>query len=531
MTVSLPLEEYEALKKELAESNAKLRSTQTSLERVRSENAILREELKLAKRLQFAHKSEKWTQEDKRQQLIFDEAESGSETPVLESEKESRTEVKGHSRNKKKKASIPENLPVEEIIHDIDESRKICACGEKLSEIQPDRRRELDLVPARLVVKEHVYRQYACKSCEGTADETKPGVISAPRNHIIPGSFASPGLLAYILVSKFDDHLPFYRLERIFKRLSVELSRTTMSNWAVQVGRKLSRMLALMRKEQRCSEFIAADETTLQVLDEKGRPARAKSYMWLFKSGPPDRPLLLYRYDPRRSTDVLRKNMRMYNGALLSDGHEPYAIFSRENGIIHAGCWAHARRKFKEAYDAGGSGHAESILKIIGRVYHYERVMQEENATAEEILHFRKLKSARLIKFLFRKLHKLETHIAPSSLLGRAILYALGEQKKLEVYLRRPDIPIDNNAVERAIRPFVIGRKNWLFSGNPKGASASAAIFSVLQTARANGLDPYWYLRYLLEKLQYSQGRSDLERLLPHRIDPTLIAEYQRALN
>ena len=524
MTVSLPIEEYEALK-------AKLRSAETSLKNVRAENTVLREELRLAKRLQFAHKSEKWTQEDKAQQLIFNEAETGAESSVVESEVEPRTEVKGHSRKKKKKASIPDNLPVEEIIHDIDESRKICACGEKLSEIQPDRRRELDLIPAKLVVKEHVYRQYACKSCEGTADESKPGVLSATRNHIIPGSFASPGLLAYILVSKFDDHLPFYRLERIFKRLSVELSRTTMCNWAVQVGRKLSRMLVLMRKDLLSSDFVSAGETTLQVLDEKGRPARAKSYMWLFKSGPPDRPLLIYRYDPRRSTDVLRNNLRRYNGTLLSDGHEPYAIFARENGIIHAGCWAHARRKFKEAYDAGGSGHAESILKIIGRVYHYERVMQEENATAEEILHFRRLKSARLFKFLFRKLVKLEAEITPSSPLGKAIQYALGERQKLEVYLSRPHIPIDNNAVERAIRPFVVGRKNWLFSGNEKGASASAAIYSVLQTAHANGLDTYWYFRYLLEKLSYPQSRADLEALLPHRIDPSIISEFQKAQN
>ena len=241
---------------------------------------FLANELRLARALRFAHKSEKWKAEDSKQALLFNEIEVG----IKDIEPTEEIEVKTYKRRKKKSKDKPLTLVVKEIIHDLEEHEKICGCSEMMTEISRDTRREVEYIPAQVFTLLHIYINYACKKCNGFHDVTVPAVKCAARKKsIIPKSFASPGLLAYLLVSKFVDHLPFYRMERVLKRIGLSLSRATMCNWSLFTGRKLRRLCAIMRTDMMNSRVLAADETPLQVLNEPGRSNTKKSYMWLFK--------------------------------------------------------------------------------------------------------------------------------------------------------------------------------------------------------------------------------------------------------
>ena len=497
----------------------------------------LEEEVKLLRKLRFAHKSEKWTKQDNKQSLLFNEAETGSPPGSQITPENTASETITITYRRKKKAGrkgLDPNLPRKEILHDLSDSEKICKCGCALEEISRDYREELDMEPAKYWVNQHIYPQYACNQCSSQPDEASSEVKSTPKDALIPKSFASPGLLAHLFVSKFEDHLPFYRMEKILSRLEVDLPRATMCNWAIKIGERLEPILKSMREDIRDSDLVMADETTLQVMKEPGRKNTTKSYMWAFRSASlvsdehgrvqsRDRPIVLYEYHPTRSGQVVSNFLEGYEGYLLTDGYGGYNEVGARPGVIHAGCWAHARRKFKEAHDVAETENTRKALSLIQSLYLVEKKIRMESLGYDQILSLRQSKSRVIVEEFKRFLDSL--HALPESLLGKAVGYSLNQWSKLTVFLDSPFVPIDNNRIENDIRPFVLGRKNWLFSGSPRGAHASCALYSLIQTAKANGLDPYAYLRYLFEQLIIVDDEEELAKLAPHRVDPTLISK------
>jgi transposase len=501
---------------------------QGRVQQVEKENDFLREQLRLLTAQLYGRKSERLPQAESPQMMLFDEA---SVEPESTEAVEGSIEIAPHRRTKSGRKPLPENLPRVEIVHDVTEEEKRCGCGAAKSRIGEEVAEQLEVVPARVQVLRHIRPKYACRQCEGVEDHGPTVVIAPPPAQIIPKSMVSAGLLAYILVGKFADALPFYRQEAMFKRLGVEVNRTSMCNWSVQAGLACQPLLELLGREIRSGPLINIDETTVQVLDEPGRSPADKSYMWIFRGGHPERPALEFRYHPGRDGRVAADYLADYKGYVQTDGYSGYGFLDRRDEIIHLGCWAHVRRKFVDVLKAAGNlrsrkktGVAEEAVERIKALYAIEREALEAKLGPTAITRLRQEKSAPLIESMHTWLQELSPEVPPKSLLGKAIAYALGQWPRLSHYIKDGHLRPDNNLAENAIRPFVVGRKNWLFSGNAEGARASACLYSLIETAKANKLEPYWYLRHLFERLPLASSEQDLRMLLPQNIDRKLIA-------
>jgi transposase len=479
---------------------------------------VLEDELRLLRHKLFGRRSERLTAEDLQQASLFDEAEW-----IIEQQNrrpaESTIEVSAYSRRKRGRKPLPADLPREEVLHDIPEEEKICSCGAPLVRIGEETSEKLEIIPQQIKVIRHVRPKYACKACEGTDSEQAVKIAPVPPQ-IIPKSIATPGLLAYVLVSKFCDAIPFYRQEKLFSRIGIELSRVDFSNWAIQVARQCDPLIEVFFDEIRAGPVIQMDETRLQVMKELNRANTAKSFMWVIRGGPPENPVVLYRYHPTRSEKIPLQYLSEYEGFLQTDGYDGYEKAGKRAGITHAGCWAHARRKFDEASKASKkSGSAEEALSRIGKIYRIERELRAQQLEPEGFAKKRKEKVMPILKSFKKWLELKVLQIPPSTLLGKAVNYTLKEWEKLQKYLDSPFLTPDTNLVENSIRPFVLGRKNWMFSGSPQGAHASATLFSLIETAKANGLEPYRYLKYIFTKLPTATTQDDYRSLTPQYLD------------
>lgn len=500
------------------------------VQRVEKENDFLREQLRLLTAQLYGRKSERLPPGKSPQLMLFDEPAGPAEEAGEESEAAT-VAVPAHRRTRAGRKPIPDHLPRVEIVHDVTEEEKRCGCGADKSRIGEDVAEQLDIIPAQIQVLRHIRPKYACRHCEGVEGAGPTVVIAPPPAQLIPKSIASAGLLAYILVGKFADALPFYRQEGMFKRLGVEINRTSMCAWSVQAGLACQPLLDLLGREIRSGPLINIDETTVQVLDEPGRHPTRKSYMWIFRGGTGDRPALEFVYHPGRQGSVAAEYLGDYQGYVQTDGYSGYDFLDSRNGIVHLGCWAHVRRKFVDVLKAAGNlrsrqktGVAEEAVERIKALYAVEHEAGEAGLDADGIARLRQEKAQPLIAALHEWLRERFAEVPPKSLLGKAIGYTLGQWPRLSHYLTDGRLRMDNNLAENAIRPFVVGRKNWLFSGNAAGARASAALYSLIETARANKLEPYWYLRHVFERLPLATNEEDLRALLPQYIDRTLIA-------
>jgi transposase len=514
---SLP-DDVSALKKMLSESY--------------SEIHLLRDQVEYLKYKLFGRKSEKLTEAERKQLFLFNEAELGA-AEARKEEPEEKIVVSAHTRVKKRgRRPLPENLPRERVVYDIPEKDKQCGCGEMKSVIGEEVSEKLDIEPPRLKVIQEVRLKYACRCCEGVEDEGPTVQIAPVSPAIIPKGIATPSLLAFVLTGKFVDAVPFYRQEKQFERLGIELSRQTLCGWAMQVAEACAPVLRLARACLLRGPLIRIDETTLQVLEEDGRAAQTKSYMWVFRGGTPDKPLLEYCYHPTRAGHVAVDYLGDYRGLVQTDGYGGYNFLDRGSGIVHAGCWAHVRREFHEVKTVASAkarssppkgGSADVALGYIRDLYAVEHRAKERGLTGEALVAERREKAKPILDAFKAWLEQREREVPPKTLLGKAIAYALGQWKRLVVYVDHAVLTMDNNLAENAIRPFVIGRKNWLFSGNARGASASAALYSLIETAKANGLEPYRYLRYLFTKLPLARTEQDYAALLPPNLTPEQI--------
>ncbi|EMF84326.1 putative helix-turn-helix domain of transposase IS66 [Leptospira weilii serovar Topaz str. LT2116] len=341
----------------------------------------------------FGRRTEKWSQIEKDQGILFNEIESSLQEESPEPEETSLfTPVKSHTRKKTGRKPFPEYLPRITMLHDIPESEKICSCGHELTRIGEESSEKLDIIPAKIQVEVHIRPKYACKKCEGTSDETLPVVKIAPvSNQIAEKSMLSSGFLAYTLTQKFADALPFYRQTGILQRSGVEISRSTLSNTAIQVYEKLSPMLEDVRKELFKSKYLQIDETILQVLNEPGKSNTSKSYMWVIRGFIREKPVVLYHYEPSRSAKFLEEWIGDFEGIIQTDGFESYdSLLKTKPRILHAGCWNHARRRFFEILKVDSkNAQAQWIVKEIGKLYAVESKTKEEKLSSEEHLKLR----------------------------------------------------------------------------------------------------------------------------------------------
>lgn len=509
----------QALKALLAERTATLERQGHELDALKAKLAWFEEQWRLAQAKRFGAASE----QAPGQARLFDEAEAEAEPLPAE-------ETITYRRTKRGRRRLPADLPREQRIHDLPEAERVCTgCGAGLHRIGEERSEELEFIPARLKVIEHVTVKYGCRGCE-------EGVARAPTPaRPIPGSIASPALLASVAVAKYADGLPLYRQSEIFARLGVELPRATLAGWMVRAGQLVEPLITRLHAHLIAEPVLHADETPVQVLREPGRPAQSKSTMWVYASGERAPPMLLYDYREGRAGAYPAEMLAGFRGYLQTDGYNGYRRLVETEPITGVGCLAHLRRKFVEVQRAtpAGASHkagtrkADAAMEMIGGLYAIERAIKAEGldvaATAERHQH----EAAPILERLHAWLVDQSPRVPPKSLLGRAISYALGQWPYVIRYVEDGRLAIDNNRAERAIKPFVMGRKAWLFSATPGGAQASARLYSLAQSARENGLDPQAYLQHVFERLPNldTENTAELDDLLPHRINPAAIEQ------
>ena len=438
--------------------------------------------------------------------------------------------VAAHPRKKSGRKPLDPAMPRKIIEHDIAEEEKICGCGHKLVKVGEEVTERLQVIPEVVYVEQHVRPKYACRHCEGSGDEENPVFRIAPSPPtIIPGSIATAGLLAFIFVNKFVDHLPFYRQEKRFERIGARISRQNMSNWSLKVYETLKPLEKLLKQEVKTGSYIQMDETPLQVMGEEGRPDTSKSYMWLARGGPPETPIIYYNYQETRKAQFVKDFLEDYSGFIQSDGYKGYeAALKGNKDIIHVGCLAHARREFFDATKASKkAGSAHIALKKIAKIYHKENELKDFELKEDEFLKRRLTEVKPLLDDFKKWLDDKAQKVRPGSDTGKAIRYTLGQWDKIIRYLECAELTPDNNAAERSVKPFVLGRKNWLFSGSPTGANASALLFSLIETAKANDLNPYGYLKYIFEETPLIISDNEFEKFLPKNCDKEAINRFQ----
>jgi transposase len=476
---------------------------------VENENKInyLQDLINLLQRKKYAPQSEQvnWDQMG-----LFNEVEDLAATPVQEElEDDNEKETITYERSKKKKrARLPENLPREEVIIDLEEKDKVCIHdGANLKKIGEEVSEKLEIIPAKVFVKKTIRYMYACPCCD-------EGMKTAPApKSLLPKTMASPSLVAYMIIAKFMDGLPLYRQEKIYARIGVTLTRQSMARWLIEVSQKLIPLYNLLQENLLSRHYLNMDETTVQVLKEDGKKATSKSYMWVrYASG--INPIVLYDYSPTRSGQVPIELLEGFSGYLQVDGYDAYNGACVKYNLTRLGCMDHARRKFKDAFNtSGGKDIGKRGLVFFKSLYKIEDDI--EKLTPDEKKKARQEKSKPILEEMKKWADEKRPKITPKSVSGKAINYFCNEYIYLIGYLEDGTLNISNCGVENKIRPFAIGRKNWLFSNSVEGAKASAMFYSLIETAKANNVEPFDWLRRILEKLPYAETVEDYENLLP----------------
>ncbi len=511
MTMKDLLLENVNLKEDLSSKENRLTEQEVKIQKLAQDILLLKEALKLLKQSKFGAKSEKLPPLEE-QYALFNEAEflckQDPENLELDIDDDQIT-VSGHKRARGKRKPLPKELPREEIIIDLKDEEKICIHdGTPLKKIGEDVSEKLDIIPMQAKVIRTVRIKYGCPCCaEGVRTAPVPACL-------IPKSIATPGLLAFIAVSKYQDALPFYRLENIFERYGIEISRETMSRWMIRLAAGLRPLYNILQDEILASDYVHTDETTIQVLKEKDRTAESKSYMWV-RARSYDNPIILFHYAPSRAGEVVKEILLDFKGTLQVDGYAGYNRFCISEYIKRMGCWAHVRRKFKDVQKISGVGSklALQMLKLIQKLYNIETKIKDYSL--DEKTKVRALLSKPILKSIKEFSGEKVLKVPPGSTIGKAFNYLLSEWPTLEIYLENGKYRMDNNFIENSIRPFAVGRKNWLFSDSVEGADASAIIYSLIETAKANNKEPYHYLKSIIDKLPTAQTVEDFEQLLP----------------
>jgi len=413
MPSTLP-DDMDSMRKWALEQQVMLKQKEEENREYQREIELLREQIRLLLARRYGPSSEKASVD---QLGLFNEAEQEVEAAPDEPE----TFVPAHSRRKPGRRPLPESLPRVRVEHDLPEMEKHCACGCRLTRIGEDVSEQLDIIPARVQVLQHVRFKYACKACEES-------IVTAPLPpQPIPKSMASPGLLAHVATAKYADALPLYRQERMFQRLGVDISRATLANWMMRLGDMFSPLMDCLHTDLMASGYIHCDETVVQVLKEPGRKAESKSYMWVRVNGDADHPIILFDYDPSRAGAVASRLLDGFKGFLQTDGYDGYGTIGSSPGVTHVGCWAHARRKFAEALKAQGKaatrkvGKADMGMSFIRKLYRIEQEIR--GGPPDRRFRTRQEKSLPILESMRTWLDRSLPCVPPKSLLGKALYY------------------------------------------------------------------------------------------------------------
>jgi len=480
-------------------------------ENLRTQIHILKEQLALLKKKIFGSSSEKTDLENYASPL-FDEVSPTSEKSAQITQE---LIVPEHVRRKGGRKPLSDKLPREERIIDLSDEEKHCKdCGDLMEKIGEDVSERADIIPPKIVVEKCIRPKCVCRRCN-----TPPVGKELP--YVLPHSIATNGTFAYIVTSKYCDGIPFHRMEGILSRYGVEYSKANMCNNAIQFHEKYGeKIVGFLENQVMQGPRLHIDETTLQVLNEVNRANTTKSYVWVFLGGG-DKKAVLYSYHETRKADFLYDMVQNYRGAIITDGYSGYDSIFSELRIAHAGCNAHARRYFVEALEVGKHLDAKIALRFYAQLYEIEAMAREGNYPPEQLLAIRQEKSKPVMRQLRDWLYERRAKVCDNkTALAKAVSYTLNQWPKLTLFLSNPEIPIDNNVVENTIRPFVVGRNSWYFSGSPRGAESSCMFYSLIETAKANAHEPYWYLRRLFDELPYARNDADIEKLMPYNMPP-----------
>lgn len=468
------------------------------------------EQLRLKAKEKFGASSEKAIDGQLSLFDVFNEAETFRE--MISAEPSEEIVIPEHKRKKSKKGSKFDNLPVETIEYTLDESEQVCdVCGKPLTVMKKEVRKELVVIPAEVKIVEHVTYSYSCRNCDKNG--TNGFIKTAPHpNALIPKSVVSPSFMSYIMNQKYTLALPLYRMEQEFKRLGFEISRQNLSNWIIKGANLLKPLYNQIKSSLMEEELLHADETVLEVLHEPGKEASSKSYVWVYRTSQYHiHPAVVYEYTTGRSGSFAKAFLSGWKGTYLHcDG---YAGYKKLEDKVLCGCLIHAKRKFHEAYEVNKDNeYAKQGETYLRKLFHLETQADESNYTLEERLEMRQNKSKQVLDEFYNWIAEIEPKILPQSLTGKAITYALNQREYLENFLKDARIQLSNNLAEQSVKPFVIGRSNWLFSNTPNGADASTLIYSIIQSAILNNLIPQKYLTFVFETIQ---SGGDVASLVP----------------
>lgn len=508
----------ESLTKErlLAPFNDKIQSLEKDKTNLLQKNDLLQEQVNWFRQQMFGRSSEKTPA----QEINVDQGKLFNEAELIVDQSPGHSEavtIPEHKRKKKGRKRIPDNIPRVDIVHDLPEDKKVCDTdGKPLKRIGEITSEQLDFIPATLRVLRHIRYKYACSSCSETVR-----TASKPQT-LLPKSLASPSLLAHITTAKYVDGLPLHRQEKQFSRLGLQLGRATMASWMIKIGgTHVQPLINLLNDECINSPLIHIDETPVQVLKSHKDPS-SDHWIWVRANGSTKKRVVLFDYAASRGKAAPERLLDGFEGIIMTDGYAVYDNLAKTYSLTHAACMAHLRRYFHDAKKIAkhNHSHAQPALDYIAKLYRIERKMREQHPppSDEEKLRIRAEQSKPIILEFKTWLDNMALKVPPKSALGKAVFYSLRQWRKVETFLSHAEIPLDNNRAENAIRPFVIARKNFLFCDTQAGATASANLFSLVESAKANELEPHAYLSKVYEKLPLATSVEDFEALLPWNI-------------
>ncbi|WP_162902157.1 IS66 family transposase [Facilibium subflavum] len=479
----------------------------------------LQETIRLLLAKRYGRSSEQYTDLNDRQGWLFDESVDPAFTQVedvVEGCDNEAIEVKPYQRKKRgKRLPLPDYLPRERVIYDLPEQELITADGERYRLIGEEVCEQLDVIPATVRVLQHVRLKYAVPG----KDELGIKMASMPPQAIAK-SQASSGLLAHIVQAKYCHHLPLYRQESIWRGLDISIPRNSMCRWLVQLGQKVQPIVDEIFEQMKPLPYIQADETGVTVVNERTQPQKIShnGYMWLYNNTAG----VVYEYKPTRAGQNAKDKLEEYKGYVQSDAYNGYnLLFGEDSQRISVGCWAHARRKFVEVIQALDKdakkkpGVADEMLKTIGKLYAIETDIKAQGFTHKQAAKIRQDEAIPVLDEIKKMLDDVVLKTPPQSKLGKAIAYSLNNWPQLTRYTEHGAIPIDNNDTERKIKPFAVGRKNWLFAGNTEGAKAGANLISLIENAKLYNLKVFDYLRYVFDRIGSARSDRDYEQLTP----------------
>ncbi|MBX7143684.1 MAG: IS66 family transposase [Oligoflexia bacterium] len=465
----------------------------------------LQQHLLNANKVRFGTKSEKFSTEEQQKLFPVTELDEPAQEPLPA------IVVPEHTRKKRVKRAIPAGTIVTRIEHPPAATQCGC-CGGELTQIREEITNILDYVPARFELQEHVRPVMACNHCKGSAPVTTklPGGVQ-----LIERSPAGVGLLSYILLSKYQDHLPLNRLEGIFARLGFDLPRNRMCDWLGKLAEVLQPLHLAAKQELLKQPYLQADETTVKIQDGETEAKCHTGYFWGVL-GPPPLNLVYFHYADSRAGEVPKALLTDFRGTLQTDLYAGYNQVYVPEQAVRAGCWAHVRRKFLEIQKLAPKADVNKTLELIARLYHAE----PRDKPPEAVAAARQKHSAPVLEKLRQHLLAWSARTLPSSEVQKAINYALSQWEALSLFANDSAIKLDNNLIENQMRPIALGRKNWLFTSSHEGAMRAAIFFSLINSCRLNKVNTWHYFNDILPRIQ-STPRGSMALLLPHRWKPT----------